>query len=228
MEGSAVVIHPTSIVHPDVTLHDSVVIGPYCVIGSDHGPLRLGPGTIVRSHSVIEGGTVIGDRLETGHHALIRTANEIGHNLRLGSYSSIEGHAAIGDYVRIHGRSEVPRADIRHFARIYANSYVTDNRLPPSSVQVTTVMDEGSVITIGCVLVAGVRLGIGSFVGAGTTVTRDVPDGMALVGSRVVPVTSLRWKGYSYPWTGYYREDYEPEAWPRIDELHRRIMEALA
>jgi hypothetical protein len=78
------------------------------------------------------------------------------------------------------------------------------------------------------VVVAGTRIGLGSFVGANTTVTRDVPDAMALVNGQLKYVTDLRWKGYSCPWTGYYRDGYPPESHARIDALHRRIMAVLA
>lgn len=220
-------IHPTAIIHPDTNLDPSVEIGPFCLIGSDHGHLRLGPGAIIRSHSVIEGGSTYGAGLETGHHVLLRTGNEAGVNLRVGTGSSLEGGAEIGDYVRIHGRSEMTKGTLRHFARVYADCYITDNRLPPSNVNVPAVIDEGAVLTIGVVVIAGVRVGVGSFVGAHATVSRDVPDAMALVGTALRPVSDLRWQDYAYPWTGYYRDGYPPEAWPRIDFLHQRILAAL-
>ena len=220
-------IHPSSIIHKDVWLHPTAVVEPYCIVGSDHGPLRLGPGTIIRSHSVVEGGSEIGDGLETGHHVLVRAGNTIGKNLRIGTGSSLEGGGEIGDYVRIHGRVEMTKGEIRHFARVYANCYITDNRLPPSNVNVPAVIDEGAVVTIGCVIIAGVRVGVGSFVGANTTVSKDVPDGYALVGNQFKVVSDLHWQGYSYPWTGYYRDGYPEECWPRIEALHERIMKAI-
>jgi acetyltransferase-like isoleucine patch superfamily enzyme len=223
-------IHPTVIIHPNTDIDPSVVIEPYCIIGSKHGFLRLGPDSIIRSHSIIEGGSSYGPQLETGHHVLLRTGNRAGANLRIGTGSSLEGGGIVGDYVRIHGRCEMTEGELRDFSRLYANCYVTDVRLPPPPDRATTpaIIDEGAVLTIGCVVVAGVRVGVGSFVGANTTVTRDVPDGMALVGGRLKPVTELRGKDYAYPWTGYLRDGYPPEAWPRIEALHERIMHAVA
>ena len=220
-------IHPTAIIHPDVTLHPSVEIEPFCIIGSDHGHLFLGEGTIIRSHSIIEGGSIIGPGLETGHHALIRMGNDIGTNLRLGTMSRLEGGGQIGDYVRIHGDCEMTKGIIADFARVYGGSYITDNRLPPSDVNLSAILDEGAVLCMNSVVIAGVRLGIGSFVGANSTVSRDVPDGMALVGGKLKPVNELSWMGYSYPWTAYYRDGYPIEAWPRLDALNERIMSTL-
>lgn len=222
-------IHPTAIIHPDVELDPSVEIGAFCVVGSDHGSLKLGPETVIRSHSIVEGGSTYGDGLETGHNVLLRTGNEAGLNLRIGTGSSLEGGGLIGDYVRIHGRCEMTEGNLRHFARIYANCYITDVRLPPPPDRATTpvTIDEGAVLTIGCVVVAGVRIGLGAFVGANTTVTRDVPDGMALVGGKLKPVTDLHGPDYAYPWTGYLRDGYPPEAFPRIAALHKRILATL-
>lgn len=220
-------IHPSAIVHPNTSLHPSVEVEPFCIIGSDHGPLRLGPGTVVRSHSIIEGGSQIGDGLETGHHVLIRAGNMIGTNLRIGTGSSLEGGGKIGDFVRIHGRVEMTKGVLRDFARVYANCYITDNRLPPSHINEEALIDEGAVLAIGCIVIAGVRVGVGAFVGANTTITRDVPDAMALVGGVLKPVSDLHWKGYSYPWSGYYRDGYPAEARTRLDALHIRIMAAL-
>lgn len=220
-------IHPTAIIHPAAYVHPKATVEPFCIIGSDHGPLFLDETSIIRSHTIIEGGSSITTGLETGHHVLIRAGNTIGRNLRIGTGSSLEGGGLIGDYVRIHGRVEMTKGEIRSFARVYANCYITDNKLPPSNVNEPVVIDEGAVLTIGCVVVAGVRIGLGSFVGANTTITRDVPDAMALVGGKLKPVTDLRWKGYSYPWTGFYRDGYPVESHARIDDLHKRIMAAL-
>lgn len=220
-------VHDTAVVHRDVTLHPSVQIGPYCVIGSDHGPLHLGAGSIVRSHTIIEGANTVGDRLETGHHTLIRAGNEIGTNLRIGTQSRLEGGAAIGDFVRIHGNCEMTKGTMRDFSRIYAGTIIADNLLPPSRVNVHAVMDEGAVACLNCVILAGVRVGVGAFVGAGITVSRDVPDATALVGRTLKPVSELSWQGYSYPWTGVYRE-YPEDAQARLERLHQRILAVLA
>lgn len=220
-------IHPTAIVHPNVTFHYSVEVEPYCIIGSDHGPLHLKAGTVVRSHSIIEGGNEIGPGLETGHHTLIRTGNEIGTNLRIGTMSRLEGGGKIGDYVRIHGDCEMTKGELRHFSRVYGGSYITDNRLPPSNVNVPAILDEGAVLCMNSVVIAGVTMGFGSFVGANSIVTRDLMPGLALINGQTRPVTDLHWQGYSYPWTGYYRDGYPEECWTRIEDLHERIMAAL-
>ena len=51
-------IHPTAIVDPAAQLADTAEIGPYCVVGGD---VRIGAGTRLMSHVVIDGCTTIGD-----------------------------------------------------------------------------------------------------------------------------------------------------------------------
>jgi UDP-N-acetylglucosamine acyltransferase len=54
-------IDPTARVHPKAELADDVVVGPYSIIG-EH--VRIGPGTIVESHCVVDGHTEMG----SGNH----------------------------------------------------------------------------------------------------------------------------------------------------------------
>jgi UDP-N-acetylglucosamine acyltransferase len=50
-------IDPTARVHPKAELADDVVVGPYSIVG-EH--VRIGPGTIVESHCVVDGHTELG------------------------------------------------------------------------------------------------------------------------------------------------------------------------
>lgn len=221
------VIHPTAIIHPGVTLGECSFVGPWCELGGGEA-LVIGNGAVIRSHTTIYGGSEYGPGLETGHHVLLRSDNSVGENLRIGSYSSLEGGGVVGDYVRIHGRCEMTKGTLKHFSRVYGGTYITDNRLPPSNVNEHAVLDEGSVVCMNCVVIAGVRVGVGAFVGASTVISKDVPDGFALIGGKLKLVTALNWKDYSYPWTGYYQNAYPVEAQPRIRKLHERILAAAS
>jgi len=50
-------IHPTAIVSPKAQLDASVEVGAYSIIGDE---VKIGAGTVVKSHAVIEGDTTIG------------------------------------------------------------------------------------------------------------------------------------------------------------------------
>ena len=51
-------IHPTAIVDSSAKIADDVVIGPYCIVGSQ---VQINSGTILKSHVVIDGNTIIGE-----------------------------------------------------------------------------------------------------------------------------------------------------------------------
>ena len=217
--GAGSVIHQTVIIHPGVVIGECSTIEPFCELGSQDGtPLKIGKGAIIRSHTTIYGGSQYGDGLETGHHVLLRSDNAVGENLRIGSYSSLEGGAWIGDYVRIHGRCEMTRGILHDFARVYGGTYITDNRRPPSYENELCILDAGSVVMMGCILVAGVRIGVGSVVGAGIVVTEDVPDGHILTHKGVKKIRPDNF------WPPRYRDDYPEAAQPRLDELHARML----
>ena len=51
-------IHPTSLVHPEAQIHETVEIGPWCIVGPH---VKLGKGTKLLSHVVVEGWTELGE-----------------------------------------------------------------------------------------------------------------------------------------------------------------------
>lgn len=52
-------IHPSAIVDPRAELAEDVVVGPFCLVGPN---VKIGDGTVLRSHVVAEGRTTIGRR----------------------------------------------------------------------------------------------------------------------------------------------------------------------
>src|SRR5262249_53206443 len=50
-------IHPTAIIPPDAVLADDVEVGPFAVL---EGPVRLGPGCVVRPHAHLIGPLMMG------------------------------------------------------------------------------------------------------------------------------------------------------------------------
>lgn len=223
---SDVRVHPSVIVHEGVVLGPQSTVEPFCVLGSEDGrTLEIGKGAVIRSHSIIEGGSDYGPGLETGHHVLLRSGNSVGLNLRIGSYSSLEGGADIGNYVRIHGRCEMTKGAIGHFARVYGGTYITDQRQPPAPREQAQecLLEPGCVVAMGCVLVAGITIGMGAYVGAGIVVGEDVP-----------PVHLLRGDGSLkrirhdrlWPFRYGFEQDYPPESHVQLGLLREEMFSA--
>ena len=107
-------IDPASQVHDGVHLGAGAAIGAYALVGvAPRDPLPagartvLGDGCVVRSHTVIYAGNIIGARFQTGHHALLRESNEVGDDVSIGSLAVIEHHVRIGGGVRVHSQAFV-------------------------------------------------------------------------------------------------------------------------
>jgi len=85
-------IHPTAIIHPGAQLADKVSIGPYSVIGEF---VKIGSGTTVAAHVVIEGWTEIGQENQ------IYQFSSIGANPQDLKYAGQETYLKVGDRNRI-------------------------------------------------------------------------------------------------------------------------------
>jgi UDP-N-acetylglucosamine acyltransferase len=173
--------HPTAIVDPGAKVHPSCKIGPYCVIGPE---VELGERCHLVSHVAIEGPTKIGadnaffpfcsigmapqdltyagepTRLEIGDRNTIRefvTINRgtvkgggltrVGNHILVMAYTHIAHDCVIGDHV------------------ILANAATLGGHV---------TVEEWATVGALCPVHHFIRIGAHSFVGGGTTITRDV------------------------------------------------------
>lgn len=185
----------TALILAGVSFAGEPVLGEFVIVGEpprgkQPGELatRIGAGAVVRSHSVIYAGNVIGDDFQTGHGVLVREENRIGDHVSIGSHSIVEHHVTIGSNVRLHSNVFVPEYSIlEDDCWLGPNVVVTNARYPKSP----TVKDElrgahikqGAKIGANATLLPGVTIGKYALVGAGAVVTQDVPDGAVVVGN---------------------------------------------
>lgn len=232
--GRDVVIGHGTIVHDRVAIGDGARIGEHCVIGlgvPDAGPLRIGAGSVIRSHSVLYEGSDLGERLETGHHVLIRAGVRAGANLRLGTQAALEGRLRIGDYVRIQGYSVLgPGSEVGDFAWIFPRCTLTNDPLPPSHVVEGVSIGDAAVVCTNVTVLPGVRVGLGAFVAAGAVAGEDVPAASILRGDGRYggPVTGLMHlpSGTRHPWLRHYADAFPDDAQGRLAELFERVRAA--
>lgn len=182
-------------IFPNVELGADSQIGAFAIIGEPPrgkkpGELetRIGARAVIRSHTVIYAGNVIGNDFQTGHGALVREENQIGDNVSIGSHSIVEHHVVIGNGVRIHSNVFVPEFSIlEDDCWLGPNVVVTNARYPRSKNVKETLkgatIKRGAKIGAHATLLPGIVIGENALVGAGAVVVRDVPAGAVVVGN---------------------------------------------
>ncbi len=182
-------------IYPNVALPDDAQLDDFVVLGrAPRGhqpgdlPLTLGPGAVIRSHSVIYAGCTIGARFQTGHGVTIREANTIGDDVSIGTGCVVEHHITIGHGVRLHSRVFLPEYSVlEDGCWLGPNVVITNARYPLSRGVKERLrgahIAAGAMIGANATLLPGVRIGVGALVGAGAVVTRDVPPGAVVAGN---------------------------------------------
>jgi bifunctional UDP-N-acetylglucosamine pyrophosphorylase / glucosamine-1-phosphate N-acetyltransferase len=166
--GRDVVIDVGCVLEGQVELGDGVRIGPYCVLRN----VRIGAGTIVESHSVLDR-AVTGRDCRVGPFARLRPDAELADEVHIGNFVEVKkvrmGRASKANHLAYLGDGEVG-ADVNIGAgTIFCNYDGANKHL--------TVIEDEVFIGSDTQLVAPVRVGKGATVGAGSMIARDVPAG---------------------------------------------------
>ncbi|MBI3913797.1 MAG: N-acetyltransferase [Chloroflexi bacterium] len=187
--------HSNAKIYPNVHFASDPNAGDFCILGEPPrgkraGELatRIGARAVIRSHTVIYAGNVIGDDFQTGHGALVREENKIGNNVSIGSHSIVEHHVVIGNNARLHSNVFVPEFSVlEDDCWLGPNVVVTNARYPQSPGAKENlhgaIIRRGAKIGANATLLPGVTIGENALVGAGAVVVRDVPAGAVVVGN---------------------------------------------
>jgi acetyltransferase-like isoleucine patch superfamily enzyme len=141
-------------------------------------------------HCVISEDALIGEGTRVGNFVLIRAETTIGRGCTIGSYVDIEGEVAIGDRVSLQSACYItrgvvieddvfcgPRVTTMNDKRMtYRRENLIFSRAAPRILRAARVGG-------GSILLPGVTVGENALVGAGSVVTRDVPDFAIVTGN---------------------------------------------
>lgn len=195
--------HPTCIMHPSVLLPADAHIGAFVIIGEaargralGEVVTHIGARAIIRSHSVIYAGNVIGDDFQTGHGVLLREDNIVGNQVSIGSHSIVEHHVRLGDGVRLHSNVFIPEYSVLEDQCWIGPCVIVTNARYPQSRRIKeklagVYLEKRARIGAGAILLPGVRIGTGALIGAGAVVVRDVPPGAVVVGNPARVIKSV-------------------------------------
>ena len=170
-----------TIVYPNVHLEGNTKIGKRCTIYPNVRILNsiIGDGAVIKDSTLIEG-SVVKRKASVGPFAHIRPGSEIGAGARIGNFVEVK-KSVIGSGTKASHLTYLGDAKIGKDVNIGAGT-ITCN-YDGYKKNITTIEDH---VFIGSdsQLIAPVKIGKGAYVGAGSTITNDVPS-KALALSRV-------------------------------------------
>lgn len=163
-----------TILWPDVVLEGPCVLGEDCVVrpGSRLTDVRLGDRVEIRDHCVVQDSRIAAGAA-VGPFAHLRPGTELGEDVRVGNFVETK-KAKLGRGSKASHLTYLGDATIGAGCNIGAGT-ITCNY--DGVHKHGTTLEDGVFIGSDTQLVAPVRVGKGAYVGAGSTVTQDVPAG---------------------------------------------------
>ena len=169
---STVTIGPDTVVYPFVTLEGTTRIGEGCVIdpGVHLNNVTVGDDVHLKTGTVAED-AIIEEEANVGPYAHLRPGTRLGRRVKVGNFVETK-KATFGEGAKASHLSYIGDAEIGADVNIGAGT-ITCNYDGVRKHQ--TTIEDGAFIGSDSQLVAPVRIGRGAYVGAGSTITKDVP-----------------------------------------------------
>ncbi|MGE4125648.1 MAG: bifunctional UDP-N-acetylglucosamine diphosphorylase/glucosamine-1-phosphate N-acetyltransferase GlmU [Pusillimonas sp.] len=167
-----------------VVLEDGVRVGPHCVVRHSN----IGAGTVIDAFSHIDNARV-GEAARIGPYARLRPGADIGDDAHVGNFVEIK-KSHLGKGSKANHLAYIGDAHVGQRVNIGAGT-ITCNYDGINKFQ--TIIEDDAFIGSDTQLVAPVRVGKGATLGAGTTLTKDAPEGQLTV-SRTRQQTVPGWQ----------------------------------
>ncbi|MFB0508747.1 MAG: bifunctional UDP-N-acetylglucosamine diphosphorylase/glucosamine-1-phosphate N-acetyltransferase GlmU [Thermodesulfobacteriota bacterium] len=179
-----------TVIYPNCYLQGETIIGERCILepNTKITDSRIGSDVVIKSFSVITEST-IEEGAAIGPFARLRPKTEVKRNARIGNFvevkKSIIGEGTKANHLTYLGDTTVGK-NVNIGAGTITCNYDGEKKYP-------TVIEDDVFVGSNTELIAPVTLKRGSSVGAGSTITRNVPDG-ALAISRSKQKNIRGWK----------------------------------
>lgn len=156
------------------------------------------PNYYINPHAVVDEGVSLGEGTKVWHFAHVQSGAKIGKKCVLGQNVNIGNNVTIGNYVKIQNNVSVYEGVTLEDYVFCGPSMVFTNILDPRSkypqvgaaFYIKTLVREGASLGANSTIVCGNTIGRFAMVGAGSVVTKDVPDYALVVGN---PARIIGW-----------------------------------
>ena len=169
---SGAVIGCDTVLLPGVVIEGNTVIGEDCVIGPDSRltNVKLGNGVKFQYSTAVD--SSVDDNTTVGPYAYIRPDCAIGKNVKIGDFVEVK-NSNVGDGTKVSHLTYIGDSDVGERINFGCGT-VTVNY--DGKKKFRTVGDDDVFIGCNTNLVAPVKVGKGSYIAAGSTITEDVPE----------------------------------------------------
>ncbi len=235
------------VIHEDVIIEEGSSLNEYCIIRPEvrigkkckiHDSVELGynyregmktiigDDSIIRRNTTLYAGNTFGNGFQTGASVVIRENCHFGKYCAVGTLSQFEGFTKVGKFSRFHTSVHITQnSEIGNYVWIFPYVVSTNDKFPPYDVVPPSKSHKGPIIkdyaliTTGSLLMPGVIIGKDSMVGAGSVVSRNVPEGelwMGVPARFLKKVEDISWDvNFSkligiekpYPYRKYFKRD---------------------
>jgi len=136
----------------------------------------------LHSSVIVDGNVEIGDGTKVWHFSKLMGPLTIGRNCSMGQNVVVERQVSIGNNVKIQNNVSVYSGVILEDdvfcgpSMVFTNVTIPRSAYPRKGQYRTTLVKRGASIGANATIICGVTLGRFALVGAGSVVTRDVPD----------------------------------------------------
>ncbi|MEY9979791.1 bifunctional UDP-N-acetylglucosamine diphosphorylase/glucosamine-1-phosphate N-acetyltransferase GlmU [Lysinibacillus sp. RC79] len=170
-----------TVIQPGSMIEGTTVIGEDCIIGPNTQIIdsRIGDRTTVHSSVVRE--SAVAEDTAIGPFANIRPLSDIGSHVKIGNFVEVK-KSKLGNDTKVSHLSYIGDAEIGSNVNIGCGS-ITVNYDGKNKFQ--TIIEDDVFVGCNTNLVAPVKVGKGSFIAAGSTITKEVPeDALAIARAR--------------------------------------------
>lgn len=167
----------------------------------------------VNEHAVVDDGVEIGEGTKIWHFSHVQKGSKIGKKCVLGQNVNVANDVEIGNYVKIQNNVSVYEGVTLEDYVFCGPSMVFTNILDPrckypqvgKEFYIKTLVKEGASLGANSTIVCGHTIGRFAFVGAGSVVTKNIPDFALVVGNpaRIVGWVSEAGKKLKFDENGF-------------------------
>ena len=178
-----VVIHPGAILRGKTSVRKGTIIGPHVTLTD----VTIGSGAHIKAGTVAED-SVIDDHAQVGPYAHLRPESRVGEGAKIGNFVELK-KTSIGPHTNVAHLSYLGDAEVGRNVNIGCG-FITcnfDGRVIDGQRKHKSIIEDDVFMGSDCQVVAPIRIGKGSYVASGSTVTESVePGALAIARSRQV------------------------------------------